>query len=496
MTHATAGDDSRDAVATGSNSDLQAPPRRKPRLLFVTPEMAGYVKSGGLGDVAAALPLELTAYCDVRVLIPAYKSLRAVSGPIEVVKSMPGHAELPPWSLGRTRNKDGLTVYTILCEELYGRDGTPYGPDAGVDFGDNHIRFARLSLAAAEIAAGEADPNWAPDVVHLNDWPTGLAPGYLRWKNLDTPTIMTVHNLAYQGLFDVSRAGALGIPDNALQVDGAEFHGKLSFLKSGLFYGSHVTTVSETYAREITTQEHGCGLHGLLRTRDHEGRLHGILNGIDKDWLREAPEDGGDQRDVGEWKGRAADEVRRAFNLPVSDGPLFSIVSRLVHQKGIDIAIEASEDIVRHGGQLVFNGAGESKLEEAVQELARRHPGSIAAQIGYDDELAKEMFVGSDFLLMPSRFEPCGLAQMYAQKVGTLPIARRTGGLSETIEDGRSGFLFSSPTNLGLRSALTRAFAAFSSKGSLPEMRRKAMAKAFGWADPARQYAGVYAKLL
>ena len=469
--------------------------KRRPKLLFVTPEMAGFVKAGGLGEVSQALPLELMAYCDVRVLIPAYKPLRAIAGPIEVIRSLPGHAGLPPWSLGRTRTKEGVCVYTVLCDELYNRDGTPYGPDAGVDFDDNHIRFARLSMAAAEIAAGDADPNWAPDILHLNDWPTGLAPGYLRWKGLDTPTIMTVHNLAYQGLFDSARASDLGVPENALGVDGAEFHGKLSFLKSGIFYGSHVTTVSETYAREITTREHGCGLEGLLKTRHDEGRLHGILNGIDKEWIRSSPQEIRDQRVIRHWKKGKGKAVLRALNLPVGEGPLFSIISRLVHQKGIDIAIEASEAIVENGGQLIFNGAGESKLENAVQDLVRRHPKSVAAQIGYDDDLAKDMFVGSDFLLMPSRFEPCGLGQMYAQKVGTLPIAHRTGGLSETIEDGQSGFLFSSATTSALRSAINRAFGAFASR-AMPAMRRNAMGKAFDWTAPARQYAGVYAKLL
>jgi starch synthase len=467
--------------------------RRSTRLLFVTSEMADFIKAGGLGDVSASLPRKLRGLCDVRVLIPGFPNVRS-SMVVDVVKSMPATAGLPAWSLGRSTTEDGLTIYSILCDELYDRHGSPYGPHSGGDYLDNDIRFARLSLAAAEIAAGEADPNWKPDILHLNDWPSALAPAYMHWKGTDTPSILTIHNLAYQGLFDPTRMGNLAIPDHSFAMNGVEFHGQISFLKSGIFYSSHVTTVSETYAREITTDAQGCGLQGLLRTRMDEGRLHGIVNGIDDSWsVPSALEAGGD---ILRWKESNAAEIRDAFELEPTRGPLFSIISRLVHQKGIDLSIETAEMIVADGGQLVVIGQGDPKLEAAISTMAKRHPGSIGARIGFDESEARKLFAASDFLLMPSRFEPCGLSQMYAQRSGSLPIAHRTGGLADTIEDGRSGFLFSSLNVHALKVAVFRAFGAFHSKKNLQNMRKHAMGKTFDWTLPTARYADVYASAL
>jgi starch synthase len=466
------------------------------RLLFVTSEMGDFIKAGGLGEVSTALPRQLRAFCDVRVLIPGFRQVRAARPNMDIVHQMPRTASLPPWSLGRFNTPDGLTIYAVLCDELYDREGSPYGPFAGGDFGDNDIRFGRLSLAAAEIAAGEADPNWKPDVVHLNDWPSALAAGYLRWKGLATPSILTIHNLAYQGLYQPARMAALGIPDLAFSVNGAEFHGKISFLKSGIYYGSHVTTVSETYANEITTAEHGCGLEGLLKTRMDEGRLTGIVNGIDDSWTSPTGAEKTGAQLIRQWKRQNAANIRKSFELPASRGPLFSIISRLVHQKGIDLSIEAAETIIENGGQLVITGRGEPRLEDAIERLARQHPESVAARIGFDDAEARRIFAASDFLLMPSRFEPCGLSQMYAQRSGALPIAYRTGGLVDTIEDGLSGFLFSSLTGAGLTSAVSRALDAFRSKRAFVQMREHAMAKRFDWGRPTHRYANVYARAL
>lgn len=476
--------------------DRPSPIPATTKLLFVTSEMGDFIKAGGLGEVSTALPRQLRNFCDVRVLLPGYRPVRKASPAMEIVRQMPRTAGLPAWSLGRFATPDGLTIYAVLCDELYDREGSPYGPFAGGDFADNDIRFARLSLAAAEIAAGEADPNWKPDVLHLNDWPSALAAGYMRWKGLATPSILTIHNLAYQGLYQPQRMGTLGIPDLAFNVNGAEFHGKVSFLKSGIFYGSHVTTVSETYAHEITTPEHGCGLEGLLKTRMEEGRLTGIVNGIDDSW--NALVEGGktSEQIVRQWKRRNAAAIRQSFELPESRGPLFSIVSRLVHQKGIDLSLEAAETIVAQGGQLVVTGRGEPRIEDAVEKLARRYPHAVAARIGFDDNEARRLFAASDFLLMPSRFEPCGLSQMYAQRSGALPIAYRTGGLVDTIEDGLSGFLFSSLTGAGLADAVRRALEAFKSKRAFLQMREHAMAKRFDWRKPTFRYADVYASAM
>jgi starch synthase len=464
------------------------------RLLFVTSEMADFVKTGGLGEVSAALPRRVSSLCDVRVLMPGLRPLRSARPGIEVVRLMPQTSALPAWSLGRLRTPDGLVVYVVLCDELYDRAGSPYGDASGDDFFDNDIRFARLSHAAAEIAAGKADPNWKPDIVHVNDWPSAMTAGYMKWMGLKTPSILTIHNLAYQGLFDQSRLRDLCIPEHAFAIHGTEFHGKISFLKTGIYYASHVTTVSGTYAHEITTPEYGCGLDGLLRGRMEEGRLHGIVNGIDASWITPIDTRKVRMADVRVWKERNATEIRHVFDLAPARGPLFSIISRLVHQKGIDLSIEAAETIIGAGGQIAVTGRGDPKLESAIVDLSTRYPGSVGVHIGFDDSEARKMFAGSDFLLIPSRFEPCGLSQMYAQRCGTLPIACRTGGLADTIEDDRSGFLFSAPSARELTSALWRAFDAFRSKSAFHAMRKRAMGKCFDWGSPAQKYADIYAQ--
>ena len=462
---------------------------QRKKVLFVTSEMSDYVQAGGLGEVSAALPRALRGTCDVRVLIPGYPQVLAKHAGVEKVASLPGAGEIPPCAIGRVARPDGLVVYIVICPQLYDRPGTPYMDLRGEPWPDNDIRFARLSLAAADIACGFGEFGWAPDNLHLNDWPSALAAGYLAWRGSRVPSLLTIHNLAYQGVFERQRMRSLAIPETAFDVNGVEFYGKLSFLKAGIYYSSHLTTVSSTYAEEITTPEHGCGLHGLLSERSEQGRLTGILNGIDESWGEEA-DSAGLQAEA--WKSGHADQVRKDFGLALTRGPLFAIISRLVHQKGVDLAIETAETIIAHGGQLVVTGQGEPRFEKAVQSLARRHRGMVGAHIGFCPEEARRMFAGSDFLLMPSRFEPCGLSQMYAQKFGALPIAHRTGGLADTIEDGQTGFLFTTPTANNLNAAIRRAFDAYTSSRRFTSMRRAAMARSFGWDGSARRYDELY----
>lgn len=467
----------------------------QPRILYATPEMADFVKTGGLGEVAGALPRALRRHYDVRVLIPGYRQVVDRFDHIPVVARLPGHAGVPDCGLGLVETADGLPVYILLSPDLYARDGTPYG-DAQGDFRDNDLRFARLGLAAADLARG-VDPAWSADLLHLNDWQSALAPAYLAWAGLRVPSILTVHNLAYQGLFPSESLGRLGVPQEAFQMDGVEFYGHLSFLKAGIFYASHVTTVSETYAREIMMPDSGCGLDGLLRTRASQGRLVGILNGIDEGWDPRTDPHLTPRFEAGDWKGKRAnaETVRRQFGLAVSRGPLFAIVSRLVHQKGIDLSIDAAETIVAEGGQLVAIGQGESRFEGALRDLARRHPASVGVQVGFAERDARRMFAGSDFLLMPSRFEPCGLAQMYAQRFGSLPIVRRTGGLADTVEDGVTGFTFGEAPR-GFTGAIRRALDTFGQKKRLNAMRRRAMARSFGWDGAAANYSDLYARAI
>ena len=466
----------------------------QPRVLFATPEMADFVKTGGLGEVAGALPRALRRDFDVRVLIPGYRQVRAAHPDIPVVARLNGYAGVPACDLGLVETEDGLQIYVLINDELFARDGTPYG-DAGGDFGDNDLRFARLSLAAAEIAVG-ADPAWRADLLHLNDWQAALAPAYLAWRGLRVPSVLTIHNLAYQGLFPQANLARLGMPDSAFQVNGVEFYGQLSFLKAGLYYASYITTVSETYAREIQTPDMGCGLDGLLRTRASQGRLAGILNGIDESWDPRTDPHLATRFEADDWKGKRAnaEAVRQHFGLAVSRGPLFAIVSRLVHQKGIDLSIQAAETIVAEGGQMVVIGQGEGRFENALRSLACRYPEAVGVHVGFDEADARRMFAGSDFLLMPSRFEPCGLAQMYAQRFGSLPIVRRTGGLADTVEDGVTGFSFSERDEGGLGGAVRRALDTFGQKKRLNTMRRTAMGRSFGWDNSAAHYAALYAR--
>ncbi|WP_111413972.1 glycogen synthase GlgA [Billgrantia lactosivorans] len=471
------------------------------RVLFVTSEIADFVKVGGLGDVSSALPRALAAHHDIRILVPAYREVRQSASEIRRVGRLPAYADLPACEIGELTCADGLVIYVLLCPELYERDGGPYGTGPG-GYGsggweDNDIRFARLSLAAAEIAAGSAGLDWQPQLLHLNDWACGLAPAYLHWQRRRVPSVFTIHNLAYQGLFDKSRCAALGIPESAFHIEGVEYYGKLSFMKAGIVYASHVTTVSATYAREITTPEFGCGLDGLLRCKAEQGRLSGIPNGIDDSWDPRTDAHLVQAFSANDWRGKRAnaDYVRHRFGLAPSAGPLFAMVSRMVHQKGVDLVIEAAPSIVQAGGQLVFIGSGERRVEAQLDRLAERYPGAVGAYIGFDEDEARCLYAGSDFLLMPSRFEPCGLSQMYAQRFGSLPIAHRTGGLADTIEDGVTGFLFDEVDLASFMQAIQQAFSVYHSTELFYAMRRAAMTGRYHWRQSIAPYTQLYQEI-
>src|SRR5437660_945345 len=439
------------------------------KVLFVTTEMDDFVRVGGLAAVSAALPRALRPWSDVRIMLPGYRDVVQQFVHIEIVGQCAPLAEMPACSLGRASTKDGLPVYVLLCPQLYDRPGNPYGDETGRDWPDNDIRFGRFASAAAELAAGSLDKNWAADLVHANDWQAALAPAYLAWRGSKVPSILTIHNLAYQGLFPPDSLRRIGAPESSFHIDGLEFYDHVSFLKGGLVYASHLTTVSATYAKEITTRELGCGLEGLLQRRSNAAQLTGILNGIDESWDPSACAHLAQTFAPGDWEGKQAnaDYVRKKFGLALSRGPLFGLVTRLVHQKGVDLVLFAAETIVAAGGQIVAIGSGEEHLERALKDTSRRFPDSIGVAIGFDDGEARRIFAGSDFTFMPSRFEPCGLSQMYAQRFGSLPIGHHTGGLSETIEDGKTGFLFREASVEGFLGGVCRAFSTFGSRARL-----------------------------
>jgi starch synthase len=469
------------------------------KVLFATSEFADFAKAGGLGDVSAGLSRALRRRdIDLRVLLPAYPEVIAKASDITIVAHLPGRAGIEPCCIGQTLTPDGLPLFLVLEPSLYQRTGSPYAAPEGHDWPDNDVRFARLSLAAAEIAAGSVGMNWVPDLLHVNDWPGAMAPGYLRWQGARVPTILTIHNIAYQGLYNRDRLQTLGISESAFDVNGVEFHNRISFLKAGLFYADHIATVSPTYAREITTEALGGGLHGLTSGIAAEGRLSGIVNGIDETWdpSHDPHLPHHFEADDLSWKQANADLVRTGLCLEHSDGPLFGVVSRLVHQKGLDIIAETARGIVNEGGQIAILGLGDPDTEHMLSRLARSHRDHIGLLIGFNEPMARRIIAASDFCLMPSRFEPCGLTQMQAQRYGTLPIAHRTGGLADTIQDGETGFLFSELSGEGLFGACRRAFEAYDDPEVLDEMRQAAMARCFLWSRAAEEYAQLYAKLI
>jgi starch synthase len=460
------------------------------RVLFVTPECAPFTKTGGLGDVSAALPAALRAMgVDVRVLLPAYT---------EALGACPDAEERARLRiLGRdARILEGEECLLLDCPELYARPGGPYQDAYGADWPDNALRFGALSRAAALLGSRASPLDWRPEIVHCNDWPTALAPVYLHAEPGRAGTVMTVHNLAFQGLFDASLMHALELPTAAFSIEGLEFYGRLSFLKGGLVYADGITTVSPTYAREIQEEELGCGLDGVLRAR--RDALRGILNGIDVAAWNPAT----DTRIAERYSWTSVEKksanklaLQRRMNLPEDASiPLFGTVCRFTHQKGVDLIAAAAQDIVRLPAQMCLLGKGERELEGALAAAAARHPRSVAVAIGFNEDLAHLVEAGADAFLMPSRFEPCGLNQMYSQRYGTPPVARATGGLADTIMHGESGFLFQRAESAALVEAVQRAADAWRDTRRWRDIQRRGMSRDFSWSGPARQYADLYAR--
>lgn len=471
---------------------------KRKKVLFVTPEYTGLIKAGGLGDVAAALPRALAPHHDVRILIPGYREILQKNLPMKIVARIEGLAKIPMCRIGQLHLDNGLIVYVLICPELYDRDGSPYSTLEGNDWADNHIRFARLGLAAADIALGKGHLGWRPDIVHAHDWPTGLTPAYMALRNQPTPTLFTIHNLAFQGLFNPDVAADIGLPTQVFNSEEMEFFGKLSFLKAGIVYSNSITTVSKTYAQEITRPEFGCGLHGLLQQKYARGQLQGIINGIDDSWEPSSDPYLISGFSVRQWEAKRANTryVERTLNLAANDAPLFAVISRLAPQKGIDLTLGIADSLIHAGGRLAVMGTGDRQLEDALVKLAKRYPKQIGVHIGFNEIEARRLFAGSDFLLMPSRFEPCGLSQMYAQSFGSLPIATCTGGLADTIEDGVNGFLFHEITLTSYSAAIKRALNVYDRPELLNAMRCHAMNSPQYWHESVHPYHLLYQQVI
>ncbi len=476
------------------------------QVLHVCSELFPLLKTGGLADVAGALPAaQIAGGTDARVLIPAFPDIKRGIGETQVVghlDTFAGHVTL------RYGVFQGVGIYIIDVPGLYDRPGSPYHDQSLYAYPDNHLRFALLSWMAAELGSG-FDGLWKPDIIQSHDWHAGLTSAYVRSRHIPVKTVFTVHNLAFQGLFDSYHLQQLQIPYDFFQMYGLEFYGQISYLKAGLFYSDHITTVSPTYAKEITRPEFGYGMESLLLEREREGRLTGILNGVDDaiwqprdDVLLSARYDADDLRS----KMINKAYLQRAMGLDVDDSRLvFAVVSRLTSQKGLDLVLEALPDLLERGGQLAVLGAGDAVLQQAFLAAAADNPGQVGVQLGYHEAFSHRIIGGADVIMVPSRFEPCGLTQLYGLKYGTLPLVRRTGGLADTVVDcalenladgSASGFVFEEANGKSLASAIRRAFVLWSRPKHWRHVQHHAMGLDFGWQVAAQAYLSLYQRLL
>ena len=481
------------------------------KVLFATSEIAPWVKTGGLGDVAAGLPSALRAAgVDARILVPYYPSLIQAYPAAPVVAELAGlGGALPPATLRQAAAPDGTPLLLLDCAVLYDRPGNPYLGRDGRDWHDNAVRFGLLSRVAALLGSNANPLPWQAQIVHCNDWQTALAPSYLNYQSgfgARAATLLTVHNLAFQGLFGRHALAELGLPPHAWAMDGVEYHDHLSFLKSGLQHADIITTVSPSYAREIQTDAEGMGLAGLLRWRSTS--LAGILNGIDTDIWNPATDPylaaGYDSANLAK---KAANKVALQQRLglePRQDLPLLGVISRFTEQKGLDLLPPLAAELAALPAQLVVLGSGGRELERAFTRMAKQHPGQFAVHIGFDEGLAHLIEAGADMFLMPSRFEPCGLNQLFSLRYGTPPIVRATGGLADTVVDcteaglaagTANGFSFTEATTTALLAAIRRALTAWHKPRLWRKLQQNGMAHDLGWSGPARQYAELYRKL-
>jgi starch synthase len=474
------------------------------QVLSVASEAFPLVKTGGLADVVGALPAALAPHgVTITTLLPGYPAVREVLGPtapfVHRYRDLMGaQAQILSGQIG------GHPLLVLDAPGLFDRKGGLYGDATGTDWHDNWRRFAALGRAAADLAAGVV-PNWRFDLLHAHDWQAGLAPAYLRFAPgtiTKTPSIMTVHNMAFQGRFDRAIFPALALPPQANDINGVEYYGGVGFLKAGLASANAITTVSPTYAKEIARPEFGMGLEGLIKTRG--AVVTGLLNGIDTAiWSPGADAALKATYDATALEKRQVNRkaIETGFGLTPDDGPLFTVVSRLAWQKGMDVLADQVDFLVAHGGRLAVLGTGEPAIEAKFRAAAARHPGRVGAIIGYEEKLSHLLQGGADAILIPSRFEPCGLTQLYGLAYGCVPVAARTGGLADSIIDANqaalangvaTGILFDEVSADGLTDALRRTFALFAQKTVWQQIQRQGMRSDFSWVRTGALYAGFY----
>ena len=480
------------------------------KILFATSEAQPLIKTGGLADVAGSLPLALSEMgLDVRLVLPAYPQAVERAIPLKTVATIRISGVTEPVRILEQKREGNLHLYLVDCPSLFNRPGNPYTEASGRPWSDNAQRFALFCRAVVRIALDQAGLGWCPDVVHCNDWQTGLVPALLA-QEWDRPaTIFTIHNLSYQGMYDSSTFAQLILPDQLWTPDGLEFHGNFSFIKGGLVFADWITTVSQTYAEEIRTPEFGYGLEGLLQHR--ADRLAGVLNGIDyKIWNPATDQHIKHNYDLNSFESKQKNKLALQDELGLEENPnamLFGNIGRIVEQKGIDLIIDILPGIMRQADtQLVILGSGEEHLEQSLEIAAQKFPGKCAVVIGYDEDLAHRIEAGSDCFLMPSRFEPCGLNQLFSLRYGTVPIVNRTGGLADTVIDlnpasllskTATGFVSDLPEADSLLDSVNRAVEYYQRSGQWWEkLAINGMKQDFSWDSSAAHYLEIYAKAI
>lgn len=477
------------------------------KILHVCSEVFPFLKTGGLADVTGALPDALTKLnTENKVLVPGFPAFMNGLADKKLVANLGSKftAENIEVYSGKLGNVD---AYVINAPELYDRLGNPYSDSSGAAYSDNYRRFALLSWTAAKMVNG-ADNTWHPDVVHGHDWHAGLMPAYIKahaihYGGKQPKTVLTVHNLAYQGVFPAEIYHELELPQHFFGVDGMEFYGQVSFLKAGLFFADEITTVSPTYALEIQTEEQGCGLSGLLRAR--HSQLSGVLNGVDPQvWSPEQDNTIATKYSKNKLDGKKVCRValQKYTRLKLQDtSPIFVVVSRLTEQKGLHLVVEGIKTILERGGQIAILGSGEEPIESAFTHLAKQYPEHVAVKLGYDESHAHRLIAGGDVILVPSRFEPCGLTQLYGLAYGTLPLVHRVGGLRDTVTDTSlenlvdniaTGFVFNEFNVNDYNQAVKRAFALYSYSDGWAKVRSKGMSQSFSWDVAAEKYLEIY----
>lgn len=474
------------------------------KILFAASEIYPLIKTGGLADVAGALPIALRSKgLDVKLIMPAYQGILEKVEPIHNSTNLGNPFGVGDLILLETRllNTD-IPIFLVQCQALFERDGGPYVNQDSIDYSDNHLRFGAFSWAIAMLAQHGNLIGWQADILHLNDWQTGFAAAYLEsWKMKHIPIVTTVHNLRYNGGFEMHKFPDMRLSGELLDMHGIEFYGQFSGLKSGLVYADIITTVSPTYAKEILTSEYGDGLDGTLRAMRY--RLQGILNGVDYDqWSPEK-----DTNIIQNFSIHSIHKKKinkRALlaenNLPENANALtFGVVSRLTEQKGLDLILEAMPALLKKGVNLIVLGSGDKALESAYLKLQQHYPNQVAVKIGYDEAYSHRLQAGVDALLVPSRFEPCGLTQLYALKYGTLPVVRKTGGLADSVfEDGNlpNGFVFNNADSASLYDAMARCLDCFEHPQAWQKKQINAMKYDFSWNNTTQKWIHLYRNLL